>query len=71
MFYTNVTLTAIKQANLGFILSVMAEYMREQRCSLGVMHRTEVRPLQVGEETEDGSDIDNPDSINDFDAEGR
>ena len=49
----------------------MAEYMREQRCSLGVMHRTEVRRLQVREETEDGSDNYNPDSINDLDAEGR
>lgn len=49
----------------------MAEYMREHLCSLGVMHRTVVRPLQVGEETEDGSDNNNPDSINDFDAEGR
>ena len=49
----------------------MAEYMRGQRCSLGVMHRTVVRPLQVGEETEDGSDNNNPDSINDSDAEGR
>ena len=48
----------------------MAEYMREQRCSLGVMHRTVVRPLQVGEETEDGSDNNNPDSGNDLAAEG-
>ena len=64
------TLTAINQANLGFILSVMAEYMREQRCSLGVMHRTVVRPLQVGEETEDGSDNNNPDSGDDLAAEG-
>ena len=65
------TLTAINQANLGFILSVMAEYMREQRCSLGVMHRTEVRRLQVREETEDGSDNNNPDSGNDLAVKGR
>jgi hypothetical protein len=49
----------------------MAEYMREQECSLGVMHRTVVRPLQVGEETEDGSDNNNPDSSNDPVITGR
>ena len=58
--------------DLGSITkSVMAEYMREQRCSLGVIHRTVVRPLQVREETEDGSDNNNLDSGNDFAVKGR